>query len=203
MITVYEIIDKYKQFTMVPRESILDTLQCVSASPLHGAFVEMGTWRGGICFMVAAAFRSEVWAFDSFNGLLAPDSIDGKIANEFWNNPLKDVCRSSQSELVNNAMEFGDRFHIIPGWFKDTINQVPNNISVLRIDCDWYESVKLCLDQLYDKVLPGGFVIIDDYSVYDGAAIATHEFLGRRQLSHRLYVVKGASGMQQARFCKT
>ncbi|MDQ3275320.1 MAG: TylF/MycF family methyltransferase [Actinomycetota bacterium] len=59
-------------------------------------------------------------------------------------------------------------------------------ISVLRIDGDWYESVKTCLVELYDQVSRGGFVIFDDYFVWEGCAVAVHEFLGERKLGHRL-----------------
>jgi O-methyltransferase len=195
-----EIIDGYAGLTMVPRESVLDTLSCVSAAPLHGSFVEMGCWKGGICFIVAASFDIQVEAFDSFEGLPKPTLIDGPAAHNFWDG--QDRCVANYSECVKIADTFNGKVKLIPGWFKDTIQSVPDKISVLRLDCDWYKATKLCLEKLYSKVLMGGCIIIDDYSAYDGAAIAVHEFLGENGLSHRLHVVQGESGPQQARFWK-
>jgi hypothetical protein len=193
-------IQKYRNFTMVPRESILDTIQCVESAPKNGAFVEMGCWRGGICFIMAELFENEIHAFDSFEGFLQPFPIDGKAAQAAWDGP--DHCVASREDFNKIAVEMRAGFYWHPGWFQETIKSAPFHISVLRIDCDWYTSVKFCLDKLYEKVLPGGYVIIDDYSAYDGAAIATHEFLGRRRLSHRLHVVNGEKEFQQARFRK-
>jgi len=56
------------------------------------------------------------------------------------------------------------------------------NIAILHIDADWYESVKLCLERFYDHIQPGGFVVIDDYSYWDGCKRATDEFLKERLL---------------------
>jgi O-methyltransferase len=64
-------------------------------------------------------------------------------------------------------------------------------ISLLRLDCDSYQNVRYCLDNLYDLVTQGGFVIIDDYYDYDGCAIAVHEFLSKRRLPHRLVTEYG------------
>ena len=47
---------------------------------------------------------------------------------------------------------------------------------MLRLDGDWYESTKICLEKLYDKVVVGGVIIIDDYGHWVGAKNATDEF---------------------------
>lgn len=60
---------------------------------------------------------------------------------------------------------------------------------MLRIDCDWHDCVQIFLDSLVDQVSPGGVVIIDDYFYYDGAAVALHEFLGRRNAPYRIEAV--------------
>jgi O-methyltransferase len=59
----------------------------------------------------------------------------------------------------------------------------------LRLDGDWYASTKICLDHLYDKVLKGGFIIVDDYGAYEGCKKAVDEFLARRALDVRLQKV--------------
>jgi O-methyltransferase len=49
-------------------------------------------------------------------------------------------------------------------------------IAILRLDNDWYESTKFCLEKLYDKVIDGGIIIIDDYGHWVGAKRAVDEF---------------------------
>jgi Macrocin-O-methyltransferase (TylF) len=44
------------------------------------------------------------------------------------------------------------------------------------LDGDWYDSIKVCLDTLYDKVVIGGVIILDDYGHWVGNKKATDEF---------------------------
>ena len=57
---------------------------------------------------------------------------------------------------------------------------------MLRIDGDWYESTRCCLEQLFDQVSPRGIVIIDDYWSCNGARKATNDFLSERHLDVEL-----------------
>jgi hypothetical protein len=93
----------------------------------------------------------------------------------------------------------------LKGWFDETLpahRERIGPIALLRIDADWYESVQCCLENLYDQVAAGGFVVFDDYYTYDGCAIAVHEFLGRRRLSHRIESELGAAPGMPATFRK-
>jgi len=70
---------------------------------------------------------------------------------------------------------------LIKGYFKDSMDISANidavgKIAVLRLDGDWYESTKICLEKFYDKVVDGGVIIIDDYGHFIGAKRATDEF---------------------------
>jgi O-methyltransferase len=71
-------------------------------------------------------------------------------------------------------------------------------IALLHVDCDWYAGVKLALETLFDRVPSGGWVVIDDYGDWPGAARALHEFLGARSLDAPLQRV----GHTQASFRK-
>ena len=99
---------------------------------------------------------------------------------------------ASLEEVQQTARDLGLAYRtpeFVKGWFDQTL---PANrdrigpIAILRIDGDWYSSVRCCLDNLYDQVVDGGFVILDDYYTFEGCAIALHEFLGERRLAHRI-----------------
>ena len=51
------------------------------------------------------------------------------------------------------------------------------------MDCGWYESVKLCMEAFYDRVVPGGIVAIDDYGARLGCKEAMDEFLDDRNVN--------------------
>ena len=75
----------------------------------------------------------------------------------------------------------GENVFFLPGWFADSLPRAPvRRLAVLRIDADLYQSTREALESLYDKVSPGGFVIIDDYGAFEACRRAVDEFRGRR-----------------------
>jgi hypothetical protein len=71
-----------------------------------------------------------------------------------------------------------ERVHFHPGLVEETTpGQAPDKIAILRLDTDWYSSTKHELEHLYDRLSPGGVLILDDYGDWDGARKATDEWL--------------------------
>jgi hypothetical protein len=74
---------------------------------------------------------------------------------------------------------------MIKGWFNESLplfKESIGDIAVLRLDGDWYESTKCCLDNLYDNVVNGGWVIIDDYQLA-GCKQAVDEYITNHSLN--------------------
>jgi O-methyltransferase len=202
-------IEKIRPLTMVPERSLVELARQVSAIlalGVPGDFVECGVWRGGSSLLMAELLRQagvsdrRVWLFDSFDGLPPPAEIDGARALAYSTDRAdpwyRDNCRASLEEVKNSvaALDLGGWTRLVEGWFEATLPTHRDRIgpiALLRIDGDWYSSVRCCLDNLYDQVTDGGLVILDDYYAWDGCAIATHEFLGRRRLGHRIEGVVG------------
>ena len=168
---------------------------------IPGDFVELGVARGGCAALMGITlFDSympdrhdrKLWLFDSYEGL--PDPTEEDFSSS-WDRstgdhvrPLpKGSCLGTLEEvkrLMFQIMNFPeDKLVFIKGWFQDTIPQTImkiDKIALLRIDGDWYESTKCCLEGLYDKVVPGGAVIIDDYESCYGCKKAVDEFISDR-----------------------
>lgn len=78
---------------------------------------------------------------------------------------------------------------ISKGWFQDTLpkdKEKIGKIALLRLDGDWYESTKCCLENLYDNVIIGGYIVLDDYGYWEGAKKALDEFFIKRKISPEL-----------------
>src|SRR5690606_24776929 len=70
-----------------------------------------------------------------------------------------------------------ERCHFVEGKVEDTIPAtVPDRISLLRLDTDWYESTRHELEHLWPLLQPGGVLIIDDYGHFEGARKAVDEY---------------------------
>jgi SAM-dependent methyltransferase len=214
------LLRKVRPFTMVAEESLIELARQVRAVILQGIagdFVECGVWRGGASFLMADILRQagvcdrRVWLFDSFEGIPPPEEIDGPAALAWAKNAdaphYFDNLRAPLEQVRQSAAELGLAAYTecVKGWFDQTL---PVNrtrigpIAILRIDCDWYSGVRCCLEDLYDQVVEGGFVIFDDYYAYDGCARAVHEFLGQRGLCYRLESLVGQGGGVAALFRK-
>jgi len=83
-------------------------------------------------------------------------------------------------DLMENKIGYNKNFlNYHKGWFQETLPDSAkeiNKIAILRLDADLYASTKIYLDYLYEKVVSGGFVIIDDYGTYEGCKKAVDEF---------------------------
>jgi hypothetical protein len=126
--------------------------------------------------------------------------VDGSAALEYAKDTESptyyDNCRASLEDVQRTAAELGVGAYteFVKGWFDQTLpvhRDRIGKIAVLRIDGDWYSSVRCCLDNLYDQVVDGGLVVLDDYYTYDGCTLAVHEFFGQRRLAHPIESVTG------------
>ena len=184
-----------------------DIARSVENENLEGAFVECGVARGGSAALMAlvaaqAGNHRGIWLFDSFEGLPEPTSNDfAEGSTGIHVRPLpKGSCLGMYEEveglLFSKLRLDRNDIKLVKGWFQDTLPVYCGKIgaiSVLRIDGDWYESTKCCLDNLYDNVVKGGYVIVDDYGSCYGAQKATDELLAARALSVEL-VFDGRGG---------
>ena len=161
---------------------------------IPGALVECGVWRGGSMQAVALALRDrgrtdrDLHLYDTFEGMSEPTeedkAMDGTPAAELLARASRDarIWAVASLEDVQEAMAEtgypGERVHYHVGRIEDTIPaQAPERIALLRLDTDWYESTRHELEHLYARVPPGGVVIFDDYSTWQGARKAVDEFL--------------------------
>lgn len=81
---------------------------------------------------------------------------------------------------------------IHPGWFQHTLPSVAPDlgpIALLRVDGDWYDSTRVVFECLYDQVVSGGLVVIDDYGHFSGCRKATDEFMTAKGITSYLHYV--------------
>lgn len=209
---------------MLPEErlaSLYEQVKYLDRAGIEGALVECGVWKGGAVGLMALATGASEGArqlhlFDSFTDICEPNpEMDGEKALQEAGDPRSltgelrpmegaydsvgghgtvDACNSLIVDRIGYPRELVN-YHI--GWFQDTLPEVApslGQIALLRLDGDWYDSTKVCLEHLFDLVVPGGFVVVDDYGVYEGCSRAVNDFLGARQISLFLNSVDACCG---------
>ena len=193
------VISEAFPFTMtgLPRLSVLiEAVQYIKQFGIEGDIVECGVWRGGSMLAVIRTLQRletirSLWLYDTFAGMSAPSDADvcyyGAVADHVFkkvaaaDRDSSDWCRAGRDEveeILENTGYPGERIHYVEGKVEDTIPEImPDQIAILRLDTDWYESTRHELEHLYERVAIGGIVIIDDYGYWKGARKAVDEFL--------------------------
>jgi hypothetical protein len=144
----------------------------VIVNSVPGDFIETGVWRGGASIMMRAVIKAyevsdrSIWLADSFAGLPPPDAE--KYPADLGDNlhAAPELAISLETVQANFARYdlLDAQVRFLKGWFRDTLHAAPiDRLAILRLDGDMYESTMDALSALYDKVSPGGFVIVDDY----------------------------------------
>lgn len=159
-----------------------------------GSFVECGVWNGGSAAIIAEVARNNpdrnIWLFDSWEGQPQPSKYD----ITYNGSPAYKGMDLGQKEKVEKLLFqklklSNSKIHLIKGWFWDTLpiyKKGIGKIALLHLDCDLYKSVKFCLEKLYESVIPGGVIIIDDYGHWKGAKKAVDEFIEKNKLRIKL-----------------
>lgn len=166
--------------SMLPTVRVDQLRACIEdvlARGVPGDLMEAGVWRGGAAIFMRGVLKAHgvndrcVWAADSFEGLPQPDPVRfPKEAAAHQGPVMRDAFKhlaAGLDEVKGNFERYGlldAQVRFLPGWFNDTLPAAPvQRLALLRVDCDYYASTRACLDNLYDKLSPGGYLIVDDY----------------------------------------
>lgn len=173
--------------TMIGEKRLDNIQRCVERvleDKVPGDLLEAGVWRGGACIFMAAVLAAHgvtdrrVFVADSFQGLPPPDA---KKYPQDAGDPHheREYLRVSRSEVEENFRRYGllsDQVVFLQGWFSETMPAAPiDRLAVLRVDGDMYGSTMDVLVNMYPKLAPGGFCVIDDYAL-PGCRRATDDF---------------------------
>lgn len=172
--------------------NIRDCVEDVLVRQVPGDLIETGVWRGGATILMRAVLKAHgvtdrrVWLADSFTGLPLPDPqrYPKDAGDKHHTQPQLAV---SAEQVRANFRRYGlldDQVQFLEGWFRDTLPTAPiDRLAILRLDGDMYESTIVALEHLYDKLSPGGYVIVDDYGCIASCRQAVHDFRTSHQIT--------------------
>lgn len=180
--------------SMVGRKRIDNIEACldvIRSENIPGDLVETGVWRGGASIFMRGYLEAwemtgrRVFACDSFEGLPVPSRPED--AGYDFSKEKVPVLAVSLEEVQENFRRYDlldERVVFAKGWFRDTLPKLSvERIALLRLDGDLYESTMDALNALYDKVVPGGFIIVDDYGDFEPCRRAIEEFRQARGIT--------------------
>ena len=163
-----------------------------------GIILEAGSARGGSGVVLAAARRRArpVYLYDTFAGIPPPGDMDGQQAMSRFQDiqagrasgVRKQAYYGYESNLIESVRRSfaayslpveRSQVHLVPGLYQDTLHP-PDRVALAHLDCDWYESVKVCLERIVPCLAQGGRIVVDDYDYWAGCRRAVDEFFAGR-----------------------
>ncbi len=187
---IVSLVESYTMTGVDRIVTLMNAVRYIARSNIPGDIVECGVWRGGSMMAVAAVLLSErdtsrhLYLYDTFEGMPDPTErdvrFDGRMAsalladaNARWGIPTLDEVRANMVSIGYPETNI----HFIVGKVEDTLpGTAPEQLSILRLDTDWYQSTKHELIHLFPRLRPFGILIIDDYGHWTGARQATDEY---------------------------
>lgn len=177
----------YSKQNLARLGGLCSALRSVDRDGIAGDFVECGVFKGSSTILARMVSPNRhCWLYDTFSGMTEPMPVDvtrgGQVAINKWRIlggkpwmavPLDDVRQNLKLCGVYDE----EKISFVIGDVCDTlVEKVPEKIAVLRLDTDFYESTRASLKYLYPRLVPGGFLIIDDYGHWRGAQQAANEY---------------------------
>jgi hypothetical protein len=179
----------------------------IERTGLAGDFVEAGCGWGGSTLAIALCKESarRLAVYDVFGMIPPPTGADGKTANDRYHEiqsgesaGLKgrkyygyedNLLHKVTNLLTSSGYSPGQHnITLVKGLFGDTLRPA-GPIAFAHIDCDWYESVRVCLERIVPHLTPGGTLIVDDYDAWPGCRRAVDEYFAGRsdiyEFAHR------------------
>ena len=158
---------------------------------IPGDYIETGVWRGSACILIRAILEArevtdrKVFVADSFEGLPRPN-VKRHPADKRDRLFKFHELAVSEEQVRENFRKYDLLDHqvvFLKGLFSETLPKLTTErFALIRLDGDMYGSTIDRLTNLYDRLSPGGFVIIDDYGALQNCRLAVHNFLNSRSL---------------------
>lgn len=207
-----------RRLTFLSPENLVDLARVVvdaDRNNLQGGLIEAGTALGGSAIVLARSKKAErpMWVFDGFGLIPPPSSKDGPDVHARYEEIVSGQSRGIDddvyygyrddllSEVTANFHSFGvdpeeDAVTFVKGYYEETIpGAVTFPVAVAHLDCDWYDSLMICLREIEPRLVVGGRFVIDDYYSWSGCTRAIDEFFAGRnnyrwQHESRLHLIK-------------
>lgn len=189
---VIETISRVRHATMTgPARvaALCAAVEYVVHGKIPGVIAECGVWKGGSMMAAALTLRRleaerELYLFDTFEGMTPATSADkdlrGRSVSERMGPYNYSQLCVSLDQVAANLASTGYRdslIHYVRGPVERTLPEnAPEQIALLRLDTDWYESTRHEMEILFPRLSTGGVLIIDDYGEWQGARRAVDEY---------------------------
>ena len=148
----------------------LENVRQLEKDGIEGSLAELGVYKGTTAKLLHTLLpERRLWLFDTFAGFDARD-----LARESSGNARSFRFDDTSAEAVARYLGDSPLVRLCPGYFPATATQVPQNerFALVHLDADLYQPTRDALEFFYPRVVPGGLMIVHDYSSLGWPGIA-------------------------------
>lgn len=201
-----EFVNGYTMTSPERLNALINAVKYTVNNSLKGDIVECGVWRGGSMLAVAKTlcelncFDYDLYLYDTYKGMPAPTKHDVRMSGMQAIRKFEDLKIDQDSsdwcnanlEDVKKTLEKAsyplDKIKFMEGKVQNTLKENSHDqISILRLDTDWYESTKHEIEVSFPRLVDKGVLIIDDYGTWKGSKKAIDDYFSTHKVKSFLH----------------
>ena len=195
-----------QHLTYLDQQALIDLGLAVTQleqQAIAGQMLELGCAAGGSAIvMTSVKAKSRPFAiYDVFGMIPPPSERDGQDVHQRY-----EVISTGKSPGLGNRLYYGyeealdqkviaafaeagypieqHQVSLVKGLYEDSLH-IDQPVALAHIDCDWYDSVMVCLERIVPHLVQGGILVIDDYESWSGCRQAVDDFFRDHQAEFR------------------
>lgn len=176
-VVIREVVD-LEPWDLVRRDMLVLLLRSLNERAVSGDMAELGVYQGATAKLLHHYMPDRLLhLFDTFTGFDPADiKMEGNTTGKITNGNL--FANTSVQKVMEHIQPRNENLRCYRGRFP---NSIPvefgrRRFSFVHLDADLYEPTIAGLRFFYDKVVPGGFIVVHDYNAWPGARKAVNEF---------------------------
>ena len=191
---IYQKCRSYTMTSIVKMYSLYKSVEYIVKNKIPGDFVECGVWRGGSVMVMAYTLQMfgdtsrRLYLYDTYKGMTKANNeidvrYDGKSAGEVKDSWVYATIDDVRKNVISTGYPKAS-LCFVEGDVMETIPKIiPNEISLLRLDTDWFESSYHEMKHLFPRLSKRGIFIADDYGYWLGSRKATDKYLEENKVN--------------------
>lgn len=181
--------------TLLGNLLFLELLSEIQKKNKKFSIAELGIFHGGNALLALLWLTQNrdmlqdpsFYLFDSFEGFPVVSRFDPKDKKK------GDYSIEGSFENILNYFSLYPNVQVIKGFVPGTFSQLDrqNKYHMVFYDCDLYEPALATFDYFWEKIVPGGYLLIHDYVAedggYHGVKKATDEYFKNKNVSMNVF----------------
>lgn len=148
-------------------EWLRNCAEMIYRNGISGSVAECGVFRGDFAKFINKYFPDRtLYLFDTFDGFDKKDIQEEYVRNKQFESSMFDseqIFKNTKVEFVMKKMFYPDNVIVKKGYFPESAKGIEDVFCFVNLDTDLYIPILNGLRFFWDKMQPGGYILVHDY----------------------------------------